>query len=614
MSGVFPVNLARETRSGAPLRVLLFLLGTFSLFLSGSVDGASFRVTLDRETVTVGETATLTLEFEGGDPASVPTLPQIPNLQVEGSGSSRNMSIINGRVSSTLSQSFLLTPLREGEFTLPALQANIAGQTLTSQPLKLKAVKPGATATDQAGQHLAFMRLVIPKKEVFLGEVFAVELQVYVRDGVANAENILRSFDGFGGTPVKAEGFSVLKTAHAQRRRSQQGSAGYSIATLVTSLTPLKTGELTISSIDANLTLQLPLPGQRRRDAFDPFGFFQQYQEQRVVLSADPVTLTVAPLPTQNIPAGFNGAVGSYSLVVTAGPTNVAVGDPVTVRIQITGRGALDSLALPQQKAWTEFKAYPPTTRIETTDPLALQGTKTFEQVLIPQSADIHAIPGVSFSFFDPEQKAYRSLTQSAIPLVVRPAGANPVPSFAANSRPGQETPAPTQDIVPIKQRFGTVARLGPPLVQSPWFLSLQSLPLLGFISAVVWRKRKDNLARNPRLLRQRRVAQIVRQGVAELRQHAEQQQAEPFFACLFRMLQEQIGERLDLPASAITESVIEDHLRPRGVPDSTLTALHDLFQTCNLARYAPTHTSRELAGLIPRLETVLQELRNLDV
>ena len=34
-------------------------------------------------------------------------------------------------------------------------------------------------------------------------------------------------------------------------------------------------------------------------------------------------------------------------MTVTAGPTNVTVGDPITVRVQIFGRGALDSLNLP---------------------------------------------------------------------------------------------------------------------------------------------------------------------------------------------------------------------------------------------------------------------------
>ena len=68
------------------------------------------------------------------------------------------------------------------------------------------------------------------------------------------------------------------------------------------------------------------------------------------------------------------------------------------------------------------------------------------------------------------------------------------------------------------------------------------------------------------------------------------------------------------MPASAITEAVIEERLRPRGVPEGTLTTLQELFQTCNLARYAPTTSSQELAGIIPKLESVLRELQTIEV
>jgi hypothetical protein len=319
----------------------------------------------------------------------------------------------------------------------------------------------------------------------------------------------------------------------------------------------------------------------------------------------------VLPLPKENVPANFNGAVGNFSMTVTAGPTNVAAGDPVTVKVQITGRGTLDSLALPEQSGWQEFKTYPPTTKLDTTDALGLQGTKTFEQVVVPQSADIKALPPVSFSFFDSDQKSYRTLTQPALPLIVRPGGSAPAPTVAATARM-PDNPPPAQDIVHIKPRLGTVAQIGPPLVQQSWFLALQAVPVLAWLSAVLWRRRTELLANNPRLRRQRQVAQIIRHGLLELRQLASDNKSEDFFAALFRLLQEQLGERLDLPASAITEAVIEERLRPRGVPEAMLSSLRELFQTCNLARYAPVKTSQELAAMIPKFEGILRELQGL--
>jgi hypothetical protein len=299
-------------------------------------------------------------------------------------------------------------------------------------------------------------------------------------------------------------------------------------------------------------------------------------------------------------------------MTLSAGPTNVATGDPITVKIQISGRGAFDSLALPEQNAWRDFKTYPPTTKVDTTDPLGLQGTKTFEQVVVPQSADIKALPPVSFSFFEPDRQRYCTLTQPGVPLVVRPGGSAPAPTVVTASRAAQDLPPPTQDIVHIKPRLGALAQIGPPLVQRSWFLALQAVPVLAWLSALAWRKRTEMLANNPRLRRQRQVAHIIRKGLIELRQFAAENKSDDFFATLVRLLQEQLGERLDLPASAITEAVIEEHLRPRGVPETTLAPLRDLFQTCNLVRYAPMKSSQELAAVITRFEGVLRELQGL--
>ena len=138
----------------------------------------------------------------------------------------------------------------------------------------------------------------------------------------------------------------------------------------------------------------------------------------------------------------------------------------------------------------------------------------------------------------------------------------------------------------------------------------MQGVPAAGWLALLLWRKRTETLARNPRLRRQREVAQRVRDGLKELRVLAQARQSAEFFALLFRLVQEQLGERLDLPASAITEAVIEEKLRGRDLSEATLRGLHELFQTCNVARYAPVQTSQELAALIPKLEQALHELR----
>jgi hypothetical protein len=268
-------------------------------------------------------------------------------------------------------------------------------------------------------------------------------------------------------------------------------------------------------------------------------------------------------------------------------------------------------LTLPAETAWKNFKTYPPTSKVEFTDKLGLEGTKTFEEIVTPQNADVHELPQLSFSFFNPDDGRYHALTQPAVPLVVRSAGVTPMPTFALNKNSAAENQTP-QDILPIKERLGTLVQTNTPLIAQPEFLALQAVPLIAFFAAFVWRKRTDNLANNPRLRRQRRVTQLVQSGLNDLRKFAAENNSAEFFALLFRLLQEQLGERLDCPASAITENVIDEHPVLRGAPKVTLDGLRELFQFCNQARYAPVRGAGELTAVAAQFEKTVSELQKL--
>jgi len=359
------------------------------------------------------------------------------------------------------------------------------------------------------------------------------------------------------------------------------------------------------------LTLLIANSNPRRRDPFDPFGFFGPSMQQRpITLHCEPQAMRVLPLPNQNVPASFNGAVGTFSLTVTAGPTNLAVGDPITLKVQIQGQGLLDGVLLPAQPDWRDFTSYPPSSKVESGDPLGLSGVKSFEQVVIPQNHEIKMLPPFHFSFFDPNQKSFRTLNGPAFALNVRPTASASAP--ISTNVPSSQNPLPVDDIVHIKVRLDEVASARPPLVEQRWFLAVQAFPVITWLSLLLLRKRNESLANNPKLRRQRQVAQRSRDGLKELQSLAAAQNVEEFFATFFRLLQEQLGERLDLPASAITEAVIDERLRSRPLAEETLMELHALFQTCNLARYAPNQTSQELAALIPRLESALDQLRRV--
>ena len=223
----------------------------------------------------------------------------------------------------------------------------------------------------------------------------------------------------------------------------------------------------------------------------------------------------------------------------------------------------------------------------------------------------MHELPALTFSFFNPDDGQYHTLTQAAVPLVVKAAGTTPMPTIAATKNAMPEN-QPPQDILPIKENLGTLTQNQTPLISQPVFLAAQSVPVLAFLAAFIWRKRADNLANNPRLRRQRAVAALVASGLEDLKKYAAANQPDEFFATLFRLLQEQLGERLDCPASAITENVVEENSILRAAPEATRAGLREQFQLCNQARYAPVRGTSELNSVAAQFEKLIGQLQEV--
>ncbi|HEV2691532.1 MAG TPA: BatD family protein, partial [Verrucomicrobiae bacterium] len=481
----------------------------------------------------------------------------------------------------------------EGVFTIPGMQASLNGQLLASQPVTLTVQKPNASLNGAgiSGNEIAVLRLSSPPVKYYAGESAALHFDLYLRDDIRNLHDVSVAISS-------GDAFSTGKAAASNSsRRLQVGNRAYTIVPVSVPLTAVKTGTSTLGPFTATIIVDV---------ANNWF-----LEQRQFTATSDSTNVSTAPLPSENKPANFSGAVGNFTLAATAGPATVTVGDPITVHVKISGHGSFDSVTLPAQDSWHDFKAYPPTSKLETSDQIGLQGTKTFEQIISPLNTDIHALPPLDFSFFNPEDGKYHSLQSTATPLTIKAAGATPMPVIAATKTSPAESQSP-QDILPAKDQLGTLVPSAPPLIARPGFLAAQAVPVLAFVAAFVWRRRTDSLANNPRLRRRLAVAQLMSAGIMDLKKYAAANQPDEFFATLFRLLQEQLGERLDCPATAITENVIEEHPVLRTAPKATLDGLRDLFQLCNQARYAPVRGTSELNSVAAQFEKAIGQLQEV--
>jgi hypothetical protein len=562
------------------------------------------RAQVDRNTVGLGESFTLSIIVEGVTAPGAPNLPPISNVN-RGGVSHRNEFVFeNNQASSKQVFDYQLIPSQPGDLAIPAIAVQAGGKIFQTQPIAIKVLAQGAAPGAQVtATNLALMRLIVPKKEAYVGEAFPIEIQVLWQQGYQIRDVRMPQ--------LKAAGFSAGQFSEPQQSPTVINGVPFHVATFRTAVTAARTGDLTLGPAECQFVLMIPLRNQR--SPIDEFFGRVPMQPRQMGLQTDPYPIGVLPLPTENVPESFTGAVGTYGMSVSAGPTNLAVGDPITVRVQINGRGLLDAVKLPAQPQWREFKAYAASSSVNPTDPLGLSGSKSFEQIIVPENHEIRVLPPLQFSFFDPTAKTYRTLSGPAIPLAIRPSISATAPPILTNAT-SDATPPPVDDIIHIRARFEPIAMVHPPLVQQPWFLGLQAVPVVAWLGLFVARRRRESLANNPRLRRQREAAARVREGLRELPPHAAARRTEDFFAIVFRLLQEQLGAQLNMPASGITEAVIDQRLRDGKMPDATVAELHELFQACNQARYAPERSAEELSSYIPRVQNVLRELEHIAV
>ncbi len=327
------------------------------------------------------------------------------------------------------------------------------------------------------------------------------------------------------------------------------------------------------------------------------------------MLSAPAESLNIMPLPTEGRPADFGGAIGNYQMQVEASPMNLKVGDPLTVKIRIFGEGSLEAIQMPSIDHWTDFKTYPPNAHTEASDPSGLKGSRFFEQVVIPQNSEMDVLPPLVFSYFNPMEGTYQTIEHPATALKVSPNPQAPSVSSAPVERITETgLPKPkAKDIVPIKPFLGSSVVFTQPWAFNTVFYWVQTIPVVLLGMLALGAKWRDSQTKNPVKQRKRQVDQWLKQQYPQLESLAQKGNGNSFFEYLFRMIQERLGQVLDMPAASITEDVV-DHPRlaeQLSAPHHEL--LRELFNACNHARYAPESDHRKLVEFSSKARELLE-------
>jgi hypothetical protein len=338
----------------------------------------------------------------------------------------------------------------------------------------------------------------------------------------------------------------------------------------------------------------------RRRDFFDDFfrdDFFnlRRGRLKKFVVPSNKLSLRVVDLPVEGKPPGFAGHVGEYRLTASAEPTEVSIGDPITLTIVLEGSDYLGGVDLPpladQEELTAGFKIPD-----ERADGRIDGKRKIFTQTIRAMDEGVTEIPPIKLAYFDTKTGTYEIARSNPVPIsveatkvvtaldaegiVIGPAGA-PVEEWKEGIAYNYEGPA-----VVIPQDFGIVSALADPVRMAAFVLPpAVYFILLGAVVAVR-RRRADPEARRIRgalkRLRSRldRIARDGRLSYAEL------------CGGVMEALREYLGDKLRRTGATLTAVEVESIMRNRGVSDASIESVREILGTCEAGAYAGGSTS----------------------
>jgi len=595
-------------------RCLVTGLGLIALVAPAWSAQPGITAQLQPRRIALGESAELAVTVQGSQSAE-PNVPGVDGLEIAPVGQQSSMQIINGTVSANVTYIYQVAAKRAGIFTVPAITAMGAGST---QPIAFRVDNgtrgqtqrapsqsrsqpsaPGSIREDDgvdAQGQSAFLRVVLPKHELTVGEIVPVQLKAYFRAGMAAS---------LSGLPLLgSDAFSLGKIGeHPGQSQEMVNGQPFTVLTWDTTLSGVKAGEYPLN-VDLPATIRVREKGRRGgRDPFkdifgedSPFGdssFFDDFvgsvSEKEVTLHTDGAIVKVEAQPAKGRPADFSGAVGDFDLTAEAPAATATVGEPFTLKIKVSGKGNFDRVNLTGLARTAMWKTYRPSAKFATADGTGLSGEKTFEQVVTPTKAGAQQIPSLSFSYFDPSDGHYVTRQTQPISLEIEAAAPGSASTSAASTAAGG--PAPTANPAPSAPRVSQspIASLHP-LVLRPWFIAANIALLMALALGSLVRRLASRRSHAPESLAHEAAESSIRASVASMESAEKRGDGPGFFFAARRALQDRLAERWRIAPNEVTGLVIMQRLNGDG------EILRTLFRAADEASYSKrSFTSTEL-------------------
>lgn len=578
------------------------LLFISTLFLAYSQD---FTASVSKKTVAAGERFRLTYTIRNKNVERL-SLPQMPDFRIVGGPyQSSQTQIVNGAYSSQSVFAYDLVASAPGDYIIGGAVLKSNGQSYTSNSVQVQVTQSANGSTQQAnsggnqpsnqtepktsaGKNDLFVVTSLSKSSAYPGEPVLVTYKLYSLYPQVNIEDI--KYPDYKGAWINEINGSGDK---AFSRENYNGKS-YNVAVLQRSFfTPQHAGNMDVNPVTAKVLVQYQ---ERSGNFWEDFFGGGRIRQERKNVSGNAGKLKVKAYPESGKPSDFNGATGSFTMEVGLDKAETAVNDALTLTLKISGSGNISMLQAPKLNLPNTFEVFDPKSSEKIsvgTD--GINGSKSFEYLIIPRAPGNYVLPPLRFAYFNPKTEQYSVLTSDTLKIKVT---GNAAGGLVYNPAGGTENLS--DDIRYIKTGFKPGSSFDGffpgILFILLYVLFFASTVLLWIFRTKIWDLRNDT---DRKKIRMADSVAIKRFKTAAVLLEAGNRSA--FYEECYNAINQYLQDRLGAELSALSGQKVKNELINKNVKENLAEEAKQLLEACEMARFAPQGAATELSDFHSR-------------
>ncbi len=368
----------------------------------------------------LGQPFLLEIVISGEGQLLEPELPELPQFDVAKLQTNTTSRGINGRFRQTITFQYQLIARELGSLEIPPATVTVDGRQYQTQTFSVEILAPEPSPSFE-------LQVSFEQDEIYVGQPVRLRLTILytnsadeisisipgLRDAFEVQNRPAFELDAYTRRGENLIEFRVegMTAAGVSGRGSMRGErvGAYTIELL---LIPKQAGRVVLGPPTLAGVEVLQRGGQIDRI------FRRRAQTKPFANTAEEMGITIRSLPSDDVPTGFDGLVGSFDLRATASPREVNVGDPITLTVYVIGDEPLDrigSLDLEENAQLMNGFRLPAESSPSQREGNAL----VFTQTIRAARSDVSEIPPVGIWHYDVEQEDYVFSATPPIPISV---------------------------------------------------------------------------------------------------------------------------------------------------------------------------------------------------